>query len=91
MVLGIVYVSSQPFGVVSVLSLFFWIPESVRNIWNILRNSFNWMNWLGNRINRFIKFYFSKHQLGYSASFVSVIPRSESELYTLCFLGFLNM
>ena len=37
-VLGIIYISSQPFEVGIVLRLFFWIPDSLRKILKIFEN-----------------------------------------------------
>ena len=38
-----------------------------------------------------IKLCFPKQHLGHLALFVSILTRSESELYTLCFMGFLTI
>ena len=57
----------------------------------MLRISLNRLDRLGNRINRFIKFYFLEQRLGYMASFVSVLSHLESELYSVYFFGFLTL
>ena len=48
----------------------------------------NRLNQLENRISRFIRFYFQKHQLGYFALFRSFLTHSELESYTVFFFFF---
>ena len=48
------------------------------------------MNQLENWINRFIKLCFQEQQLRHSASFVSILSHSESELYSVCFFWITN-
>ena len=48
------------------------------------------MDYLGNRISRFIGLGFPERQFRYFALFVLVLGHSESELYSVCLVGFLN-
>ena len=43
------------------------------------------MNWLGNRINRFIKFSLLERQFGYFVLFVLVLSHSKSDWYLVYF------
>ena len=74
-------------------SVFFFFLNSnfVRKILKNFENCSQSVDQLANRIIWFNKFYFPEQQLGHSASFVSVLTRSELELYTHCFVGFLTM
>ena len=49
------------------------------------------MNWLGNQISLFTEFSLLEQQFGSSASFVLVPSHSESDLYSVCFFGFLTL
>ena len=49
----------------------------------------NRLDWLGNWISQFIRFFFQEYQSGHLAFFRSVFPHLESKSYTVAFLGFL--
>ena len=49
------------------------------------------MDWLGNRIGRFIGLCSPEQQFGYFSLFASVLGNSELELHSVCFFGFLTM
>ena len=49
------------------------------------------MDWLGNRISRFIGLGFPEWQFRYFALFVLVFGHSESELHSVYFIRFLSL
>ena len=49
------------------------------------------MNWLVNQISRFTEFSLLEQLFGSLAPFVSVLSHSESDLYSVCFVGFLTL
>ena len=49
------------------------------------------MDRLGNRTSRFIGFSLPERQFGYFALFVVVLDHSESELHSVCLVGFLTL
>ena len=49
------------------------------------------MDWVGNRISRFIGLGFPERQFGYFAVFVLVLGHSESELHSVYFIRFLTL
>ena len=49
------------------------------------------MDRLGNRTSRFIGFGLPERQFGYFALFVLVLGHLESELHSVCLVGFLNL
>ena len=57
----------------------------------ILRASLNRMNWLENKISRFTEFSLLEQLFGSLALFVSVLSHLESDLYFVCFVGFLTL
>ena len=57
----------------------------------MLRASLNRMDWLGNQINRFTEFGLLEQLFGSLASFVLILSHSESDLYSVCFVGFITL
>ena len=57
----------------------------------MLTSFLNRMDRLGNRTIRFIRFGLPERQFGYFALFVLVLGHSESELHSVCLVGFLNL
>ena len=49
------------------------------------------MDRLGNQTSRFIRFGLSERQFGYFSLFVLVLGHSESELHSVCLVGFLTL
>ena len=57
----------------------------------ILRVSLNLLNWLGNRISRFIRFSLLEWHFGYFVLFVLVLSHLKLDWYLVCFFGFLTL
>ena len=89
--LSTVCVSSQSFGVIFVLILFCWIPNSLRKVLTNFESLSQSAELLGNQISRFTEFSLLEQQFGSLAPFVSVLSHSESDLYSVYFFGFLTL
>ena len=59
--------------------------------WNFLRVSINHLDRLGNQTSRFIWFSLLERQFGWFDLFVLVLGYSESELNSVCLVGFLSL